>query len=153
MISFSAVRNVILKAFGLVAVATLLVTPQAAADPGDETNSLNQFGVEMATDECNAAWIQLTIDGGPQEPDRYSVFYKGMEQNCTLRARFVGFAADKVTPVKTDYVTTNNRQEGAFAVPDVYRCHVEFGVQRVDGSFHTEFLRPEQPEVSNCPAV
>jgi hypothetical protein len=151
--SLMTARNVAVKALGLAAATTLLLTPQAAADPGDETNSLNEFGVEMATDECDAAWIQVTVDGAPQVPDRYSVFYKGMESDCTLRARFVGVAADGVTPVTTDYVTTNSRQEGAFAVPDAYRCHVEFGVQRRNGTYHTELLRPQKPEVSTCPSA
>lgn len=151
--SFRTARNVAVKALGLAAATTLILTPQAAADPGDVTNSLNEFGVEMATDECGAAWIQVTVDGAPQVPDRYSVFYKGMEPGCTLRARFVGFAADKVTRVTTDYVTTNDRQEGAFAVPDVYRCHVEFGVQRRNGTYHTVVLRPQKPEVPNCPSA
>jgi hypothetical protein len=151
MIRRISVRNVVAGTLAAMAASALFLAPQAAADPGDETSSLNEFGVELATDECNAAWIQVTVNGGPQRPDMYSIFYKGMEPSCTVRARFVGKAADGVTPLTTDYVTTNGAGEGAFAVPEAYRCHVEFGVQRSNGTYHTERLRPLKPEIQNCP--
>ena len=37
------------------------------------------------------------------------------------------------------------------AFGEVYRCHVEFGVRRANGSYLTKLVRPLQPEVQNCP--
>jgi hypothetical protein len=67
-----------------------------------------------------------------------------------MRAKFIGVRADGRTVFDTGYETSTG--EGGFiGVADVYRCSVEFGLQRRDGTFYTRTIIAEPQENPNCP--
>lgn len=142
------VRSLAITTLVMTASSAMLMAPPAAAQPGDRTTNYNNHGVEFATNACPGAFGQITVQGFPDSPDNYQVYFGG--QDCTVRARFVGVADDNRTVVDTGYATTSNN-DGFFAVANVYRCYVEFGVRRLDGTFYTRSVLPDTQESPNCP--
>jgi hypothetical protein len=131
-----------------LATSSLLLAPHAAADPGDRTLNHTEHGVELATDACAGAFGQMSVRGFPDSPDDYQIYFGG--SGCTVRARFIGVQADGRTVFDSGYQTTTGR-DGFFTVADAYRCSIEFGVQRANGSFYSRTIVAEPQENPNCP--
>jgi hypothetical protein len=142
------IRCTAAASLGALAASALLFAPQAAADPGDVTHVHTSNNVEVSTDACRGAFLQVTMEGAPAVPDTYTIAFGGT--NCQTRARFVGVRDDGRTPFDTGYIETD-RNDGLMAFGEVYRCHVEFGVRRANGSYLTKLVRPVKAEVQNCP--
>ncbi len=149
MIRRISVRNVVAGTLAAMAASALFLAPQAAADPGDVTFVHTSTNVEFATDACKGASGQVTMEGAPSVPDTYFISYGG-GSGCTVRARFVGVRDDGRTPFDSGYQSVDGAG-GFLSFGEVYRCHVEFGVRRTNGTFYTQIVRPIQPEVQNCP--
>ena len=144
-----SIHNLAVTTLAMMAASVALLAPQAAADPGDVTTIHTSTNVEFSTDACRGAFGQVVMEGAPGVPDNYYVAFGGV--GCVVRARFVGVAGDGVTPVDSGY-HVNSRNNGVLGLGEVYRCHVEFGVRRANGTFYTQIVRPAGAgEVRNCP--
>jgi len=130
---------------------TVLGAPQALGAGGDETQAISSHSAELGTNQCKGASLSSVVNGAPGVPDDYDIYLSSPYSSCTARARFVGVASDGKTVVKTDFVAMRNGEESTLPVNKVYRCYIEFGVRRNDGTYYTRNLFPEQQENKNCP--
>lgn len=124
---------------GLMGAALIwpVVAPSvAAATPGDETLSYGPYSVELATNQCKGASDVITTQGGPYPARTDIVVYAvNAYSSCVSRVKLV--YTDGRRSFSTGYAYSPGRKENAVAAMGVYRCYVEFGVRRNDGSYYT----------------
>jgi len=136
----------------LIAVCALsLAAPLALADRGDKTLAISEFGADLKTNQCPGASLTMAITGAPEVPDDYDIYIGSGYSSCTERVRFFGIKGDGHTAFRTKYVYAPDGSENVLPVDNVYRCYVEFGVRRKNGTYFTRFILPDKPEVDTCP--
>ena len=133
--------KVVAATLASLALAVAFSTTAQAA-PGDQVLARGTNALELATDACKAANFRYTVEGSPDTPNNYTIFVDSVtDPTCTTRFRFTGVKDGAV--FTTPFATTEPGQPGATRVENAERCSIEFGVQRQDGSYFTQYLVPE----------
>ena len=137
--------------FATVAATAAIGAPLALAAKGDKTLAISAHSAELATNKCKGASISSVVTGAPGVPDTYDIYLSSPYRSCTARARFIGVASDGKTVFKTPFVYMRGGREAVLPVDNVYRCYIEFGVQRKNHRYFTRNLLPTKQENQNCP--
>ncbi|GAA2656741.1 hypothetical protein GCM10010307_70680 [Streptomyces vastus] len=128
-----------------------MVAPAQAAS-GDRTIQYDDNNVRLGTNQCAESHGSFVpLGGAPGSPSGLIATASSGTGNCSSRIRIVYVERWNGPVRQTARRTAGPGSATVVAADSGFRCYVEFGVRRNDGTYFTRFMiSPNRP--AGCPS-